>query len=127
MGTRFLCTVESPVHEQVKRTIVQNDERGTDLILRSLNNTARVARNAISQQVRELEARGAKFEEVAHLVAGQRGRLVYEKGDPNLGVWSAGLVQGLIDDVPTCQALIERIVEQAEAIIRRRLSDVLIQ
>lgn len=127
MGTRFLCTVESPVHEQVKRTIVQNDERSTDLILRSLNNTARVARNAISQQVRAMEARGATFEEVAHLVAGHRGRLVYEQGDPDHGVWSAGLVQGLIDDVPTCQALIDRIVEQAATIIRRRLSNVLIQ
>jgi nitronate monooxygenase len=110
MGTRFLCTVESPVHEQVKRTIVQNDERSTDLILRSLNNTARVARNAISQQVRAMEARGATFEVVAHLVAGHRGRQVYEQDDPDHGVWSAGLVQGLIDDVPTCQALIDRIV-----------------
>lgn len=126
MGTRFLCTQEAPVHEQVKATIVDNDERSTDLILRSLRNTARVARNVISQEVRAMEARGAPFEELAHLVSGQRGRQVYATGDANFGVWSAGLVQGLIDDVPTCQALVQRIVEQARQLIDQRLKGMLV-
>jgi nitronate monooxygenase len=125
MGTRFLCTQEAPVHPQVKATIVDNDERSTDLILRSLRNTARVARNVISQEVRAMEARGAPFEELAHLVSGQRGKQVYSTGDPDFGVWSAGLVQGLIDDVPTCQALVQRIVEQARQLIDQRLKGML--
>jgi nitronate monooxygenase len=121
MGTRFMATAESPIHENVKQQMVVNDERATDLIFRTMRNTARVAKNAISQQVLALEGRGAKFEEVRELVAGSRGKVVYETGDPDHGIWSAGQVQGLIHDVPTCAELIHRIVAEAEAIIRGRL------
>ncbi|MBA3811925.1 MAG: nitronate monooxygenase [Caulobacteraceae bacterium] len=121
MGTRFMATAESPIHENVKQQMVANDERATDLIFRTMRNTARVARNAISQRVLELERGGAKFEEVRDLVAGSRGRVVYEAGDPDHGVWSAGQVQGLIHDIPNCAELVRRIVEGAEAIIRTRL------
>ncbi|MGH7010496.1 MAG: nitronate monooxygenase, partial [Caulobacteraceae bacterium] len=98
-----------------------NDERATDLIFRTMRNTARVARNAISIQVVELEKGGASFEEVRELVAGTRGRVVYETGDPDHGIWSAGQIQGLIHDIPSCAELISRIVAGAEAIIRGRL------
>ena len=121
MGTRFMATVESPIHENVKQQMVANDERATDLIFRTMRNTARVARNAISQQVVELERGGAKFEDVRELVAGTRGKVVYETGDPDHGIWSAGMIQGLINDVPTCAELISRIVAGAESIIRGRL------
>jgi len=121
MGTRFMATAESPIHENVKQQMVANDERATDLIFRTMRNTARVARNAISQQVVELERGGAKFEDVRELVAGVRGKVVYETGDPDHGIWSAGQVQGLIHDVPTCAELISRIVTEAEGIIRGRL------
>jgi nitronate monooxygenase len=86
-----------------------------------MRNTARVARNAISQQVVELERGGAKFEDVRELVAGTRGKVVYETGDPDHGIWSAGMIQGLINDVPTCAELISRIVAGAETIIHSRL------
>jgi nitronate monooxygenase len=122
MGTRFMCTVESPIHENVKRQIVENDERATDLIFRTMRNTSRVAKNAISQQVVELERGGASFEDVRELVAGTRGRVVYETGDPEHGIWSAGQVQGLIHDVPTCAELVHRIVREAEEIIQGRLA-----
>ena len=122
MGTRFMCTVESPIHPAIKERIVKGDERQTDLIFRSFRNTARVARNAISQQVLELEREGRPFEDIAPLVAGARGRKVYEDGDPDAGVWTAGLVQGLIHDVPTCAELIERIVLGADDIITQRLA-----
>ena len=122
MGTRFMCTVESPIHENVKRQIVENDERATDLIFRTMHNTSRVARNDISRQVVELERSGAKFEDVRELVAGSRGRVVYETGDPEHGIWSAGMIQGLIHDIPTCQELVSRIVREAEEIIEGRLA-----
>jgi NAD(P)H-dependent flavin oxidoreductase YrpB (nitropropane dioxygenase family) len=125
MGTRFCATKEAPIHDVVKQQMVANDERSTDLIFRTMHNTARVARNAVSQQVLALEKQGAKFEEVRDLVAGSRGRKVYEIGDPEFGIWSAGLVQGLIRDVPTVQELIERIMREAEEIIRRRLDRML--
>lgn len=121
MGTRFLATKEAPIHERIKQQIVENDERSTDLIFRTLHNTARVARNAVSQEVIAKEKEGAKIEDIAHLVSGQRGKVVYEEGDPDYGIWSAGMVQGLIHDIPTVAELISRIVAGAEDIIQKRL------
>jgi NAD(P)H-dependent flavin oxidoreductase YrpB (nitropropane dioxygenase family) len=123
MGTRFCATREAPIHENFKLAMVENDERATDLIFRTLHNTARVARNAISQQVVAIErAGGAKFEDVADLVKGARGREGLESGDVDHGVWTAGMVQGLIHDVPTVRELVDRIVSEAEALIRGRLA-----
>lgn len=126
MGTRFMCTKEAPIHQAMKDQIVANDERQTDLIFRTLHNTARVAKNAISQQVVKIEKDGqtrggAKFEEVRDLVAGKRGRAALEDGAIDDGIWSAGQVQGLIHDIPSCKDLVDRIVSEAETIIRKRL------
>jgi NADH:quinone reductase (non-electrogenic) len=126
MGTRFCATKEAPIHEAFKQAMVDADERATDLIFRTLHNTARVAKNAISQQVRELEKSGAAFEDVRHLVTGQRGREGLETGDTDHGIWSAGMVQGLIHDVPSVKALIDRIVDEAKVIIRKRLADMVV-
>ena len=126
MGTRFCATVEAPIHDNFKQQMVANDERGTDLIFRTLHNTARVAKNAISQQVVAIErAGGAKFEDVKHLVAGVRGRQALQTGEVDDGIWSAGMIQGLIHDVPTVKELVDRIVTEAEQIIRERLEGML--
>jgi NAD(P)H-dependent flavin oxidoreductase YrpB (nitropropane dioxygenase family) len=123
MGTRFCATQEAPIHDNFKQQMVANDERATDLIFRTLHNTARVAKNAISQQVVAIErAGGAKFEDVQDLVKGARGREGLLSGDVDHGVWSAGMVQGLIHDVPTVRELIDRIVSEAEGLIRGRLA-----
>ncbi len=123
MGTRFMATQEAPIHNNVKLQMVENDERSTNLIFRTLHNTARVAKNDISAQVVEIEKRGdAKFEDVKDLVAGVRGRKVFEDGDTDFGIWTAGLVQGLIDDIPTCDELIQRIMTEAEELINARLN-----
>ena len=90
--------------------------------VRSLGNTARVARNAISRHVVEIEARGGTFEDVRELVSGARGRTVYETGDPDAGIWIAGLVQGLIHDAATVAELVARIVGEAERIVGARTS-----
>jgi len=122
MGTRFMATVEADIHQNVKNAIVANDERGTNLIFRTMHNTARVAKNAISDQVVAIERKGgAKFEDVRDLVAGTRGAGVLDAGDMDAGIWSAGQTQGLIHDIPTCKELVERIMTEAEAIIRKRL------
>jgi nitronate monooxygenase len=102
--------------------MVANDERQTDLIFRTLHNTARVMRNQVSQEVVQIErAGGAKFEDVMHLVAGTRGRDALANGDTDGGIWSAGMVQGIIDDIPSCKDLIDRIISEAEDLIRGRL------
>jgi NADH:quinone reductase (non-electrogenic) len=122
MGTRFCATVEAPIHPRVKQLLVENDERATHVIFKSLHNTARVGRNSVSDQVVEILKRpDAKFEDVAHLVRGSQGRVLLETGDLDAGLVWAGQVQGLIHDIPTVAELIGRIVEEARAIIRRRL------
>ena len=123
MGTRFCVTQEAPIHENFKRQMVENDERATKLIFRTLHNTARVMRNAVSEEVVEIESQGgAKFEDVQHLVAGVRGREAMAKGDTEGGIWSAGMIQGLIHDIPTVKELIDTIVADAEEIIKGRLA-----
>ncbi|WP_461665760.1 NAD(P)H-dependent flavin oxidoreductase [Gordonia sputi] len=113
MGTRFMCTQESPIHDRVKQAIVDADERDTELIFRPLRNTSRVASNDVAREVVDILDGGGDFASVRELVAGVRGRRVYETGDVNAGVWTVGMVQGLIDDIPTVADLIARIVEEA--------------
>ncbi|GAA3838917.1 MULTISPECIES: nitronate monooxygenase family protein [Amycolatopsis] len=125
MGTRFLATAEAPVHDNVKAQLVAATERDTELIFRPLRNTARVASNSVSREVVGILDRGGKFEDVRDLVAGARGRKVFEDGDLELGIWSAGMVQGIINDVPTVAELIERIVTEARELIAGRLAGVL--
>ena len=122
MGTRFLCTREAPVHESVKARIVAADERSTDLLFRTLRNTSRVQRNSVSTEVIAKESEGAGFEQIRHLVAGQRGRQVYETGDLEAGIWSVGMVQGLIHDVPSVAELVQRIMAEAREVVTGRLS-----
>jgi nitronate monooxygenase len=124
MGTRFLATVEAKVHENVKRKIVENTERDTVLVGRSLRNTARVARNAISEQVAEIQKDPTKtFADVRDLMAGVRGRAnVLEGGDLDGGIWSSGQSQALIHDIPTCKELVRNIMTQADGILAKRFS-----
>ncbi len=122
MGTRFMCTKESLVHAKVKQAMVDNDENDTRIILRSMRNSSRVARNAIAEAVLEMEKAGATIQEIGPKVAGAKGRRVYEEGDVDEGIWTAGMVQGLIHDVPSCAELVARIVAEAEALILGRLT-----
>ena len=117
MGTRFMCTVESPVHERVKQAIVDNDERDTELIFRPLRNTSRVASNTVSREVVRILDAGGTFPDVRELVAGVRGRRVFDDGDIEAGVWTVGQCQGLINDIPSAAELVTRIVAEAEAVI----------
>ncbi|MGV9721042.1 NAD(P)H-dependent flavin oxidoreductase [Nocardia beijingensis] len=126
MGTRFLCTQESSIDQKVKEKIVANSERDTQLIFRTMRNTARVADNEISRKVVEIEKSGGTFDDVRDLVAGARGRRVFEEGDLDAGIWSVGLCQGLIHDIPTCAELIGRMVTEAEELITARLAEAVV-
>lgn len=126
MGTRFCATVEAPIHPNVKQAYIANDERGTNLIFRNLKNTARVGKSAVSDEVvRRLSQPDATFADVAELVAGSAGRELLETGDLSRGIFWAGMVQGLIHDIPTVRELMDRIMAEAEAIIRDRLAGML--
>ena len=115
MGTRFMCTKEAPIHDKVKEALVKATERDTNLIFRTMHNTARVFKNAVSDEVVAMEKRGVQFEEVRHLVAGARGKVAIRTGELDTGIVTAGMVIGLINDIPTCAELIERIVAECRA------------
>ncbi len=122
MGTRFMATKEAPIHERVKQKLVESDERQTALIFRTMRNTARVHKNSIAEKVIEIERQpGSSFEDVRTFVAGVKGRHVLEAGELDYGIWSAGMVQGLIHDVPSVKELVQRIIREAEEIIAGRL------
>ncbi|MBJ8347523.1 nitronate monooxygenase family protein [Antrihabitans sp. YC2-6] len=123
MGTRFMCTQESCVDQKVKEQIVANSELDTQLIFRTLRNTARVADNEVSRKVVEIEKAGGSFEDIRDLVSGQRGRKVFENGELDAGIWTTGQSQGLIHDIPTVAELVSRMVSEAEQIITGRLSE----
>ena len=121
MGTRFLATKEARVHDNVKRKIVENTERDTLLTNRTLRNTARVAKNAVAEEVARIQQDPSKtIDDVRHLVSGVRGRTnVLERGDLDGGIWTVGQSQGLIHDIPTVAEAIQNIMRQAEDIIRK--------
>ena len=124
MGTRFIATKEAPVHENVKQAIVAASELDTRLVMRPLRNTERVMTNSAVEELLRIEAeKGSdlQFEDIIEQVAGVYPRIMTE-GEMDAGAWSCGMVAGLINDVPTCKELIERIMFEAKEIITQRLS-----
>jgi nitronate monooxygenase len=121
MGTRFMATAEAPIHDNVKRQIVANDERATQIVFKEFNNTSRVARNSVSEEIARISSRpGATFADVAELASGVRGRSeVLQKGDMEGGMWWASQAQGLIDEVATCAEVVDAIMDEAVSIVRR--------
>ncbi|KAK3698641.1 hypothetical protein LTR37_016869 [Vermiconidia calcicola] len=115
MGTRFMATVEAPIHQNIKQSIVDAQETDTELVLRRWKNTSRLFKNKVTEQAVKIEKESTtgKFEEVGPLVSGKRGRQVFLNGDPDYGVWTAGQVIGLIHDIPTCEDLLARIETEA--------------
>jgi NADH:quinone reductase (non-electrogenic) len=127
MGTRFIATKEAPVHENVKQAIVNASETDTRLVMRPLRNTERVLNNAAAQKLLEKEASlgsHLKFEDIIEEVVGVYPRIM-QQGDMESGVWSCGMVAGLVHDIPTCKELLDRIMAEARQIIENRLTAML--
>ena len=127
MGTRFIATKEAPVHENVKQAIVAASELDTRLVMRPLRNTERVMTNSAVEDLLRIEKEKGddlKFEDIIEQVAGVYPKIMTE-GTMDAGAWSCGMVAGLIYDIPTCQELIDRIMAEADAIIRQRLGGML--
>lgn len=126
MGTRFVATQEAPVHDNVKQTLVEHSELDTRLIMRTLRNTERVLHNPVVDKVLEIESKGnTKIEDIAPYVSGLLGKQkMLQEGDTQAAVLSAGQCMGLIHDIPTCKELLDRIMAQAEGIIREKFGQV---
>jgi nitronate monooxygenase len=126
MGTRFVATREAPVHEKVKQALVAHGERDTRLIMRSLRNTERVLHNRTVDQVLEIEGRGgAGIQDLIPYVSGLLGKQMLEEGEMEKGTLAAGQCMGLIRDIPSCRELLDRIMVEAQEIIRRRFTAML--
>src|SRR5215212_7387645 len=124
MGTRFIATKEAPVHDNVKRALVDATELDTRLVMRALRNTERVLKNKGVDRLIEIErekGRNLKIEDIHDQVAGVYPKVMID-GDMDAGAWSCGMVAGLIHDIPTVKELIDRIMADAEQIIRQRLT-----
>jgi nitronate monooxygenase len=126
MGTRFVATREAPVHDNVKQALVKHGERDTRLIMRTLRNTERVLHNPTVDRVLDIESKGnTKIEDIAPFVSGLVGKEMLEDGEMEKGVLSAGQSMGLVRDVPTCRELFDRIMAEAEAIIKEKFAQVI--
>jgi nitronate monooxygenase len=126
MGTRFLATREAPIHDSIKQQILEADENATKLIFRPLRNTLRIFDNSVARRILEMEAAGKGIEDIGPVASGQKGRIVFEQGSREAGVWAAGVSIGLVHDVPTVEELVSRMAREAAAIIRERLPRVLV-
>jgi NAD(P)H-dependent flavin oxidoreductase YrpB (nitropropane dioxygenase family) len=123
MGTRFMATVEAPIQVSIKQALVDSDQTQTMLILRSLKNTERVFKNKMAEQAAAAEAaKPGDFQVVREYIAGSKYKISFqETGNTQDSVWSCGQVLGLISDIPTCQALVDNIVQEAITTIQNRL------
>ncbi|KAL0259071.1 hypothetical protein SLS55_006576 [Diplodia seriata] len=115
MGTRFMCTIEAPIHNNIKEAIVNAQETDTQLVMRRWTNTTRLFKNKVANEAVKIEkeSKEGKFEEIGPYVSGKRGRQVFLNGDKDFGVWTAGQVIGLIHDIPSCAELVGRIEREA--------------
>mmetsp|Transcript_2831 Transcript_2831/g.8548 ORF Transcript_2831/g.8548 Transcript_2831/m.8548 type:complete len:333 (-) Transcript_2831:249-1247(-) len=129
MGTRFMATKEARIHDNIKKALVDGDENSTALIMRTMRNTERVYKNKAVEDLMAIESKHpGEFDKIKHLISGQIYKRVFqETGDIDEGVWSAGIVMGLIDDVPTVEELVLRIVGDAEEIVAQRLPGMLVK
>ena len=128
MGTRFVATREAPVHPNVKQALVEHNERDTRLIMRTLRNTERVLHNPVVDKVLEIESRGnTRIEDIVPFVSGLVGKEMLEQGQMEKGILAAGQTMGFVQDIPTCQELLDRIMAEAQQIILEKFSQVITQ
>ena len=120
----FIATKEAPVHDNVKQALLAATELDTRLVMRPLRNTERVLTNTAVERLLEKEAalgKGIKFEDIAPEVAGVYPKVMMD-GEVDSGAWSCGMVAGLINDIPSVQELMDRIMNEAASIMNDRFA-----
>jgi nitronate monooxygenase len=128
MGTRFVATREAPVHENLKQALIRHSEVDTRLIMRTLRNTERVLHNQAVDKVLEIESRGTpNIQDLIPYISGLVGKEMQEDGNMDKGTLAAGQCIGLIRDIPTCRELLDRIMAEAEEIVKTRFARMLSQ
>lgn len=113
IGTRLLATQEAPVHENLKAALVDASELDTMLVMRSIGATHRVWTNDAAKKIIELEKDQAALPEILNIAAGEKAKLLYDKGELDVGIISCGQGVGMVHDIPTVQELFDRIMTEA--------------
>jgi nitronate monooxygenase len=125
MGSRFVATKEALVHDNIKQALIDHKETDTRLIMRTLKNTERVLHNSVADRVLEIESRGnTRIEDIISHVSGLAGKEMLENGNMEKGTLAAGQSIGMIHDIPSCRELLDRIMEEAEAIIQKKFGQI---
>ena len=119
MATRFVATKECEVHDNIKQELIRRQEFETTLICKSIGLQGRAIKNKVVAEVLALEAKGCGLEELIPLISGKKVKEAWEMGNVEDAPMMMGQSVGLVKDIPTCKDLIERMVTEAKADIKR--------
>ncbi|MGD8764463.1 MAG: nitronate monooxygenase [Desulfobacteraceae bacterium] len=119
MGTAFMMTKECPLHENIKDRLVETKETDTALLLTTISNPIRCIKNKLADECLMIEEQGASFEEIIKTVAGGKGQIAYDSGDPDAAPIACGQIAGLIDSIKSVKEVIEDIISEAEMLLER--------
>jgi nitronate monooxygenase len=117
MGTRFVATKESTMHENIKKRYLEVTERDTTLIMRSLKNPMRCMKNWATDTCIEMEARGAGLAELLTVVSGKIGRQMYSIGDAEGVPVACGLCACLIHEIKPISEVVDEIISGAHTLL----------
>lgn len=119
MASRFIATKECEVHNNIKHELVNRQEQDTTLITKTLGMQGRALKNKTVEEVLEIEARGGGFDELLPLIGGERGAKAWKSGNVDEAPMYVGQSIGLIHDIPSCQELLEKMIDEAENQIKK--------
>ncbi len=113
MASRFIATKECEVHDNIKQELIRRQEFDTVIYGKSIGLQGRGLKSKVLEEVLAIEARHGGFEELIPLLSGQKVKEAWETGDVNYAPLMVGQSIGLINDIPTCQELLDRMAAQA--------------
>ena len=116
MGTHFVVTDESQVHDNYKERIIKAKDIDSRVTGRTTGHPVRALRNDMTKKYIELENKGAGFEELEHLTLGGLRKAVVD-GDVKNGSVMAGQIAGMVKERMSCQALIQKLVKETDELI----------
>jgi NAD(P)H-dependent flavin oxidoreductase YrpB (nitropropane dioxygenase family) len=119
MGTRLLMTQEAPIHDNLKKALIEANELDTRLVMRSIGATHRVWANSVAEKVLELEGKGADLKELLNLAAGEKANIMFTQGDLDAGIIACGQNVGLAHDIPTLKELFDRMIGEATEVVKK--------
>ena len=119
MGTAFMMTQECRIHQNIKDRLIETKETDTALLLTTIMNPIRCMKNKLADECLAIEAEGADFEQIINTVAGGKGQVAYNSGDPDGAPIACGQIAGLIDEIKTVGQVIDDILAEADKLLGR--------